>query len=227
MVPIITILCRKGSKGLPGKNKKILHGKPLYLWTVDTALEFKERHGCRVVVSSDDHEILTSCTNIGCTVVVRPESLAGDEVGKLDALRHAVGVAGGDCDTVIDLDVTNPLRTVEDIATSLEIFSDFRPKTLFSVTKARKNPYFNQIAANGGLVCEGKHKTRQSAPPVYDLNCNIYIYQRFWLENLNNHSPICDGCKIYEMPEWTAFDIDNQVDFEIVELMMSKYMGVN
>ena len=98
-------------------------------------------------------------------------------------------------DCVIDLDLTNPCRSIKDISTAFAIYQDKQPKTLFSVVKARKSPYFNQVQhneINGKIQLSSKVAAlsnsirgiynflpklcRQDCPEVFDLNCSIYIY---------------------------------------------------
>lgn len=232
MKPLITICARGGSKGLPGKNIKEMNGKPLICWTIEQALEWGKGD---IIVSSDDKYILDIARRVyGVGVIERPPQLSLDDTPKLDVLRHAVGERLLNyfniryCSQVIDLDVTNPLRTVSDIDKCYRIFQEKRPKTLVSVTKARKNPYFNQINVKNGKygVFDDKYTDRQSTPKAYDLNSSIYIYDIPWLmgESMETNHPVTDNTIYAVMKDWQAFDIDNEVDFFIVEQLMRRYM---
>jgi CMP-N-acetylneuraminic acid synthetase len=137
MRTLITILARKGSKGLPNKHLLPFNGKPLIEWM----------------------ETFNLAGDLGVCAIPRNPKYATDEAGKVDAIRDVwkqregeLWIKGNELilsnpiyDCVIDLDVTNPCRTVEDIANAFKIFCDKKPKTLFSVVKSKKNPYFNQI----------------------------------------------------------------------------------
>jgi CMP-N,N'-diacetyllegionaminic acid synthase len=224
---LITICARGGSKGLPNKAIKNFCGKPLIQWTVNTALRYSMNHRCMITVSTDSMKIIDFVLGYrGIYIIDRPPTLAQDHTPKLDAIRHCLH----ECEkaftcqfeTVIDLDITNPIRTAKDIENCMAIFQSGKAKTVYSVTKARKNPYFNQVQS-GGKVCFGIYTDRQSCPEVYDLNSNIYVYDRVWLADDQNLSPITNESRMYVMPEYTFCDIDTEVDFFVAEKLMEKY----
>jgi len=230
---LITICARAGSKGLPGKATKLFNGKPLCQWTMEQAFDFGSG---KVVVSSDDPVVLSIARDMGLDYFTRASSLCQDDTPKLDVLRNVLRQFGADkFDCVMDLDITNPCRTLENLKECVEIFKEKRPKTLFSVTKARKNPYFNQveysyeeIKTTRGLMDEWGRivfANRQAAPEVYDMNASIYIYDPKWLMNPDNKSPITDNSEIYVMPDWTFCDIDNEIDLSVAEMLQKKYMA--
>jgi len=119
----MTILCvigaRGGSQGLPGKNIKPLLGKPLIVWTIETALSVPEID--KVVVSTDSEEIASVARNAGAEVpFMRPDSLSGPEIGKFNVWQHALRSCEEfykeNYEIFIDLDCTNPLRDVSDVS---------------------------------------------------------------------------------------------------------------
>jgi CMP-N-acetylneuraminic acid synthetase len=246
---LITICARASSKGLPQKNILPLNGKPLFLWTVEQAIKWQnlDWHK-RVICLSSDSKTILECykLNLDIIKIKRPEELAQDNTPKLDVIRHALQEVEREIKyefpIIIDLDVTNPLRTIQDIENCYQMFLKEmllkeKPDTLFSVTRARKNPYFNMIKMISDdnpfednlvpeLCIETHMRTptrRQDAPEVYDINSCIYIYDRDWLLDKGNRSPIGDNSRIYVMKDWQAFDIDNEVDFKIVEMLMREY----
>ena len=155
MQPIITILARAGSKGLPNKHLLEFNGKPLIEWTIELAAQIaawgkhKDLYGCDVVVGSDSMQILGIAEKYNAIPFLRSEQFANDTAGKVAAIREVLQFYEKRnkkvCDLVVDLDATNPCRRLEDIDNSFKIFEEKHLKTLFSVTKAKKNPYFNQI----------------------------------------------------------------------------------
>ena len=225
---LITICARAGSKGLPGKATKTFNGKPLCQWTMEQAFDFGKG---KVVVSSDDPMVLSIARDMGLDYFTRASSLCQDDPPKLDVLRDILNKFGADkFDCVMDLDITNPCRTLEDMNKCVEIFKEKRPKTLFSVTKARKSPFFNQVFYDGGfwetIELRNPITSRQQAPESCDLNSCIYIYDADWLlEDKNHLSPITNNSEIYLMPDWTFCDIDNEVDFFVAEKLHKKYMA--
>lgn len=229
MNTLVTILARANSKGFSGKNLKIFFGKPLYQYTVDQAISWGRGE---IACSTDSEEIIQGLP-IGVEAIRRPFDLCEDDTPKIKAIRHATQFMEVKknlaYDLVIDLDVTNPIRTTHDIEDAFQLFLEKKPPVLFSVTKARKSPYFNQVEFDK----EGKIKTpkqtktiyrRQDTPLVYDINCSIYIYNRNWLIQEENNSVIVGNACVYLMQDWQAFDVDNEVDWEILKAMRYKYM---
>ena len=250
MQPIIIVVARAGSKGLKNKHLLDFNGKPLTEWTIEFAAQIaawgkhEDLYGCDVVVSSDSEQILDIAKKYHAIPFERSAQFATDTAGKVSAIRE-VGQNYPDCDCVIDFDATNPCRRLEDISNCYDIFKEKRPKTLFSVTKAKKNPFFNQVSYSeyyeqyftpinetekpfrGESLVIGKPYTflvRQDTPEVFDLNANIYIYDSNWLRNPDNQSVITDKSEIYVMPEWTRCDIDSEVDFQVAEFLHKKYI---
>src|SRR5687767_8270113 len=123
---IATICARGGSKGLPGKNLRLLAGKPLIVHTIEQALGCAAIEG--VFVSTDDERIAEVSREAGAQVpYLRPAELATDEAPKLPAIEHLVAHlerAGAAVDTVVDLQPTSPLRTRADIEEALALLGD-------------------------------------------------------------------------------------------------------
>lgn len=226
---LVTICARRGSKGLPGKHLLPLKDKPLIGWTIEHAEEFLSTTPGRLALSTDDNDLLLSDFQAIDLFIDRPVDLATDTAPKMAAIHHALVVAEDhfqeQFDFVVDLDATNPLRTVADIIECVNLAdSSMFPDTVVSVTKARRNPYFNQVELYGKLaipvVIPKGITSRQTAPPVYDLNASIYVYRRAFLLDPKNTSPLTlTKTLAYEMPEWTAFDIDTPLDYEIVKMI--------
>jgi len=228
MQPLITICARKGSKGLPGKNTKFFNGKPLINWTIETALDWGAGP---IVVSSDDpavRDIFGEYMSGNIFFDERPAKLARDDTPKLEVLRHILYKWGGLSPYIVDLDPTNPCRTVGDLADGNEIFEDSLCKTLISVIEAKKNPYMNQLVFSNGtfvLPCQlpAIITQRQDAPIVWDVNSNIYFYDAQWLLRDTKNSCVTNKTDVFLMPDYAFCDIDNEVDFEIAEFLHRKY----
>ena len=133
----------------------------------------------------------------------------------------------------MDLDVTSPLRTVKDLDNCLKIFLLKKPKTLFSVVEANKNPYFNMVEMNEKgfyslvkpFLNDEKNNyiyRRQDMPVVYSMNASIYFYDRSYLFSSKRKSPFSDKTCIYKMNEISGLDIDTELDFQITEFLMSQ-----
>jgi len=219
---------RSGSKGVPNKNLREMHGKPLMAYTISHALESELFN--HVVVSTDSDEIAESAKSFGAeTWFLRPADLADDTSPKIPVIRHAFLEAekhyGYQFDIAVDLDTTSPLRNVEDINKAYKQFINDNAEILISVCPARKNPYFNMVEKIGDRIQIVKENNilltrRQDAPKVYDMNASIYIWRRQAL--LKNDTLFTDKTSFFIMPEERSVDIDTAQDWTFVEFMMSK-----
>lgn len=233
MRTLITICARGGSKGIPGKNIKDLGGKPLIYYTLKTAAAFAAKNGnMDIYLSTDSREIRNVVRELNIdsikTDYERPASLATDSSGKLqvikDVLEFAEDKNGVEYNHIIDLDVTSPLRTVEDLELALEkLIEDPKAFNIFSVNLADRNPYFNMVEHREEsdyvkLVKEGNFVTRQGSPTVYDMNASFYIWRRdfFDLALTNN---ITESTLVYTMPH-LCFDLDHSLDFEFMSFLL-------
>ena len=228
---LITICARGGSKGIPGKNIKLLNGKPLIFYTIQIAKRFKNKYlNVEIELSTDSEEILKVAEKYGLkSDYRRPEYLAGDNEGKIDVIKDLLvwKEEKEHChyDYLLDLDVTSPLRNLQDLIEAFEIIQKQDTAiNLFSVSPANRSPYFNMVEqkSNGfyshvkqpdGLVL-----TRQSAPKIFDLNASFYYYKRSFFD-LGYQGAITDKSLIYEVPH-ICFDLDHPIDFEILSYLM-------
>lgn len=226
---LIFIGARGGSKGVKGKNIRLLCGKPLIVYTIGQALRWGK--AARVIVSTDSPRIARIAEDAGAEVpFLRPAVLASDAAPKGLAVRHALlqceKMFHEQYSIVVNLDVTAPVRTGEDLDNCLRIFSRYRPKTLFSVVSPHRNPYFNMVEkdARGKIVlCKAFKKKivrRQDAPLVYAMNASIYFYLRDYVLHSQSVSPISDDTRVYVMNDWASVDIDREIDFKFIEFLM-------
>jgi CMP-N-acetylneuraminic acid synthetase len=232
MKVLITICARGGSKGIPGKNIKSLNGKPLIHYTIQVAHQFQNTFkGVTIVLSSDSEEIVKVAEDCGLkSDYRRPTYLAGDAIGKIDAIKDVLlwkeETDHCNYEYILDMDVTSPLRNLKDLTEAFETMQkNDDALNLFSVSPARRNPYFNMVEQkeNGFFaqvkLPEGLVLTRQSAPKVYDLNASFYFYKRLFFD-LDYPDAITDKSLIFVIPH-TCFDLDNPIDFEIISYLMA------
>lgn len=229
MSRLCTICARGGSKGVPGKNVRPLRGKPLIAWSIEQA----RASGLfdKIAVSSDDDAILDAARSAGADILIkRPDELATDESGKIGAIVHALRAteerSGMTFDVLVDLDATSPLRSVEDIRGAVELLETRRASSVITAAPARRSPYFNQIEETAeGHVRLSKQAgsavvRRQDAPRVFDMNASIYVWNRARL--IDQPAVLYDDTLLFEMPEHRSHDIDTEVDFRIVEMLMGR-----
>lgn len=225
MLTIATICARGGSVGVPGKNIRPLMGKPLIVHTIEQALAVPGID--RVFVSTDAEDIAEVARKAGAEVpFLRPAHLATSDAPKLAALEHLIAWVEerhGPVGTVVDLDPTSPLRALDDITTCMAMLDD-GTDVVITGYEADKNPYFNMVERKGdgriGLVKppEGGVVARQQAPAVYSMNASIYVWRRASLgKGLWN-----GNAKLHVMPRERSVDIDEPLDFDIVELLMER-----
>lgn len=229
---LVTICARGGSKGIPGKNIKSINGVPLIGYTIQVANKFKEHYKTvEIALSTDSDEIIKVAQTCGLhSDYKRPDYLANDTVGKIDAIKDIVLYSekkyGCTYDYILDLDVTSPLRTLQDLIDAFELIQkDENAVNLFSVNEAGRSPYFNMVEqkSNGYyaqvVIPKGNVFTRQSAPKCYDLNASFYFYKRRFFDE-GYRGAITDKSLIYVMPH-TCFDMDHPIDFEIMTYLLS------
>lgn len=230
MKTLVSICARGGSKGIPGKNIKSLNGTPLIAYTIQVAKRFAQKQGADIILSTDDELISMVAREFGITTgYTRPEYLASDTAGKIDTIKDALlyqeAVSGYQYDYILDLDVTSPLRTLEDLLAAFKsLANDGNAINLFSVNPAARNPYFNMVEQKEGgyygLVAQSAQVlTRQSAPKVYDLNASFYFYKRRFF-NDGYKTVFTPQSLIYVMPH-ICFDLDHMIDFDFLEYLLS------
>ena len=221
---------RKGSKGLPGKNWKEICGKPLYMWSLEQLIESAVIDA--IVVSTDDDKIYRDAVlkNRVLDTGLRCEQLAGDEVSKWAVWQNSLEKAEervGSITAMVDLDCTNPLRSLEDIEEAVDLFDREEADLVMSCCEARKNPYFNLVEYDeeGYLrvskTIEGASVVaRQAAPTVLEHIASTYVVSPNYLRR----NDFLFGGKVipYLMDPSKSFDIDSSLDFEIVEFLLRK-----
>ena len=231
---LITICARGGSKGIPGKNVKIINGKPLIGYSIDCAKLFHKNMAGKadvdIELSTDSEDIRRVALECGLNSdYVRPDYLANDTVGKVDAISDIYEYASKKnnkvYDYVLDLDCTSPLRTQKDLEEALNLIeNDPKALVIYSVSEAARNPYFNQVEKkeNGYYDVVKKldslYMSRQAAPVVYDMNASFYFYtKKFFDEGLRSSET--ERTLVYLM-DHICFDLDNPIDFEFMSYLM-------
>ncbi|WP_433901932.1 cytidylyltransferase domain-containing protein [Sphingobacterium puteale] len=227
---LISLCARGGSKGIPGKNIKLLDGKPLIHHSIQFAKSLEGEFNTFIELSTDDFDIKRVAESCGLkSMYNRPVFLATDSAGKVDAIRDLLNYAENKYnvrfDYVLDLDITSPLRTSEDVLKSFELMEKNPDAlTLFSVNNASRNPYFNMVEKSPSGFYELSKKldvsalSRQTAPAVYELNASFYFYRREFFDS-NSNGVITNRSLIFLM-EHVCFDLDHPIDFEFMDFLI-------
>ena len=225
---IAVIPARGGSKGVPRKNIRPLAGKPAIVWTIELARAIPEL--ARVIVSTDDEEIAAVAREAGAEVYVRPPHLATDDAMVIDALRDLAGRLSAEGEKArcwVLLEVTAPLRTVADVRECLAKLLDpaggFDCVTTFH--EAARHPYrswrIDGDVASKLIPDAPDGVPRQRLPAAYQLNGNAYA---FWIDRLPSGARTILHGRVgtHIVPHDRGFEIDEPIDFEIVEFLMGK-----
>lgn len=229
---LFTLCGRAGSKGIKNKNISNFCGKPLPYYSIaviDLYVKMKElgKDDYDVVLSTDSPELITLIdknTFMPIEVINRVNSLSGDAVGKVDVILDCLEQmeTRRDCkyDLVVDLDLTSPLRTVGDLDNLINKSIETNADITYSVTSARRNPYFNQVTKGERgyhKVCEANFTARQQAPVVYDMNASLYAYKP---EHLRSKKGFNEGYfEIIEMFDTAVLDLDHENDLELMQVI--------
>lgn len=229
---LITLCARGGSKGVPGKNIKLLNGKHLIYYSLRTATLFKKCFTeTDIVLSTDSEEIKKVVSELGFEIDIsytRPDHLATDIAGKMEAIMDVLGYSEEknkkSYDFVLDLDITSPLRNLADLKAALNMLLEkSEAYNIFSVSNADRNPYFNMVEEKQdgfyGLCKKGSFLSRQSAPKVYEMNASFYFYRKSFFDN-NFQTAITEKSIVYKVPHF-CFDIDHLIDFEFITFLIA------
>lgn len=178
---------RGGSKGVPRKNLRLLHGKSLLRYTAEAALG--ARRLARVVLSTEDREIAEEGRRCGLDVpFVRPDELALDETPTLPVLRHAVlhlEASGDRYDAVCLLQPTDPLRTPEQIDGCVDLLDSAGADAVVTVLRvpAEYNPHWVYFLKDDGTLRlstgeDAPIPRRQDLPAAFHRSGSVYVTRR-------------------------------------------------
>ena len=227
---LITICGRAGSKGFKNKNLKNFCGKPLVYYSLSAAELFIKKHPeleIDVALNTDSEDLarLVAAEYPEVIYLPRGAELGGDRVPKVevykDSFARMEALAGKQYDAMIDLDITSPLRTEQDIENAFAKAQEREDlQIIFSVCEARRNPWFNMFKIVGDhaeMVIESQFTGRQQAPEVYDVNASIYVIRRAFL--VDNPDPILWHSKfgVSVMMDTGIIDIDSEHDYLLME----------
>ncbi len=236
---LFTLCGRAGSKGVKGKNARDFMDTPLAWYSLAGITLYKEKYAkaednIKIVLNTDSEsliQLMEQVEEVPVTILRRDESLAGDRVPKvaviLDCLTRSENEFGMNFDVVVDLDITSPLRKVEDIKNAIDrkmLRNDV--DVVYSVAPSRRNPYFNMVKEENGFFCKAipsSFTTRQEAPVFYDMNASIYAYSPEALKTKNQPTFFNDHCDAVVMQDTGILDIDSEEDYELMQVI-AKYL---
>jgi CMP-N,N'-diacetyllegionaminic acid synthase len=221
------IPARGGSKGVPGKNIKLLNGKPLLGYTVEVALQ--SQYLAEVVVSTEDEQIMEEAKRLGIEFpFIRPTALAQDNTPTIDVIIHALQWFESQnifFDAVCLLQVTSPFRTLDFLDKAIAKFISSDCDSLVSVQKVphEYNPHWTfEVNAEGNLkIATGETEIiprRQELPKAYHRDGSIYVTKTKVL--LQEHSLYGKSTAFIESEPEFYVNIDTLQDWEKAEAMI-------
>ncbi|WP_182199779.1 cytidylyltransferase domain-containing protein [Paraliobacillus salinarum] len=225
MSNIAIIPARSGSKGLQDKNIKLLNGKPLIAYTIESAISsqlFEE-----VFVSTDSEEYAQIAREWGASVpFLRSEFLASDTSSSWDVVKDTIleyKKTGREFDTIALLQPTSPLRTSKDIINGYDVFNGKNANAVVSVCEVEHSPLWCNIlpedhSLEGFIKQEAVGIPRQSLPTYYRVNGALYIVDKDYL--MITDSIYKTGCYAALMDKQSSIDIDDIMDFKIAETVI-------
>lgn len=220
------IPARGGSKGLPGKNIKVLNGKPLIAYTIEAALNSK--HINRVIVTTDDEMIAEIATKFGAEIpFMRPDFLATDDAAAIDVYNYVLERLEHDEINVISefvvLQPTSPLRTGEHIDEAIELFKMKNADSVISYCKESHPIFWHKFVTEEGnfeeIFQDNFVKNRQEIRSTFYPNGAIYIFNR---ELIKKGIYTNQNSFAYLMNSEYSVDIDTQEDWDYVEWILKK-----
>jgi len=221
---LVIIPARAGSKGLPGKNTKLLAGKPMIQYTIEAALGVFDKEN--ICITTDDQKVIDIAEGLGINVpFVRPSYLATDSATSQDVISHAIDYYKGEgntYDAIILLQPTSPLRTAKHIEEAIELYTD-EVDMVVSVKETSANPYYVLFEEdeNGYLQKskKGNFTRRQDCPHVWEYNGAIYVMNIKSLKanKINEFEKVVK----YEMDDRSSVDIDNKFDFILANELLN------
>lgn len=220
MKVIAIIPARGGSKGVPGKNKKIIDGKPLIAYTMEAAVQSSLL--TQIWVSTDDPEIVQLATQYHAVKIHhRNASLASDHSPVADTVQDILQQT--ECDAIMLLQPTAPIRNSNDIdaavkllQSSLQVNSVISVVAMTDIHPARM--YWQRDALLDPIFPEFEQTRRQDIPPAYYRNGSIYLVRKKAFEQ--QHSLMVKPAMPYIMPLNHLLNIDEPRDMIIAEALI-------
>jgi len=225
MKVLCIIPARRDSKGIPGKNWKLLNNVPLVGYSIEIAKQ--SRFIDEICISTNSEQVIEIATNKYELSVpfIRPEELSLDTTSSHDVLIHAIEFyesKGMGFDAILLLQPTSPFRKVEFINDSIELFKKSDCDMVVSVCETPLNPYYNLYNETDGFIhrsIPSNFTRRQDCPKTYLVNGSIYVISVNSLKTQLLHE--MEKVIKYEMSEEFSLDLDTLNDWEKAEIILS------
>jgi len=209
---------RAGSKGCPGKNERIFSGKPLYQHTLDQA---RSAGITDIVITTDIASLASQRFGDGVRILQRPAHLALDETPMDAVLSHFVDSPLCGTDRIILLQVTSPLRKVEDIHEAVALYETGDFDLVLSASAADRTVLKHGMRHGNEFLplVTASHcfSNRAQLPPVYKPDGGVFIFGKTWF---GKHRTLGAGrIGLIESAFQPPMDIDTEEDFRKAEIL--------
>lgn len=225
-ITVAAVFARGGSKGLPGKNLRVLAGSSLLERALRAARATPSVD--HVIVSTEDAAIAEAARRAGGDVPFRrPAELARDDSPEWAAWQHAVrhwrDASGRTMDVLVSVPTTAPLRRSEDVEACVQALREEDADAVITVTPATRSPHFNMVVLDEGyarvaMSPERRVQRRQEAPPVYDVTTVAYAARASFV--LDAGSLFEGRVRAVVIPPERAIDIDTELDLKIADCLL-------
>jgi N-acylneuraminate cytidylyltransferase len=213
---IAIIPARGGSKGIPGKNLKLVGGRPLIQWSIEAA----QLANLPAYVSSDSREILDLSFDLGGLNIQRPAELADDTASTESVVLHAMRTRSdvASCEYIVLLQPTSPIRRFGEIEAALMRLRESGADSLFSARRVEGFVWFERTNGWEPTYDPVRREMRQATTTKLEENGSIYIFKPWVLEKLNSRL----GGKIvaHEMHPLDSFQVDEPSDLDLMEQLI-------
>lgn len=206
-ITLAVIPARGGSKGLPRKNIRLIAGRPLIAWSIAAAKA--ARAVDRVAVSTDDDEIAQVAADYGAEVLRRPAELASDEATTIAVMRHIAAEQVPEAETIVVLQPTSPLRDPKLIDDCLEVYNTGDHDNLATGYWCK----FQEFGSHNNMRRQDYQGFFYDDGNVYILNRSLALAGRWFGDNIARHV----------IAKHQNFEIDDEVDFLVLEALMARY----
>ena len=226
---VAVIPARGGSKGIPGKNTKILLGRPMVAWTIRHALH--SIHLDRIIVSTDSKKIASISRKYGAEVIIRPGKLAQDNSPIEEALRHVVSTLrkkeNYKTDIIVELLANTPVREKGIIDKTIKRLIETKASAVMTVCKVSQHPEWMKKLEGDKLIpyIKCNLKVRQDLEKLYICDGSVVAIKEEALmrtrRRIRVHSFLGNDLRGIIQDPLSSLEIDKPSDLKLAEWILS------
>lgn len=218
------IPARAGSKGIANKNSKLLLGKPLIQYTIESAIAARKLSAIHISTNSNEVQKIAKQFSNSTQVFLRPENLAQDDSKMIDVVvRHLIDLKSENITVtnVVLLQPTSPIRTNMLIDNCINQFEKEHATSLFAVAECIQQPYDCITIENEKIKFyshDSNNQNRQSQKKYFFITGSVYITSAEMI--LNKKTFADEATKIFMTSKQESIDINDDFDWTIAESVL-------